>query len=100
MDVFHNKELLIIIQKHHKKLDIQCNVGIATTTLIGELPGYGTVWYNANGIANINKATESLMIAWKEMIFMATNQMELFEIEVENQHENEERQPMTGEIEG
>ena len=46
------------------------------------------------------KCTKSLMIAWKEMIFMATNQMELFEIEVENQHENEERQPMTGEIEG
>ena len=65
MDMFHNKELLTIIQKHHKKLDIQFNVGIATTMLIGDLPGYGTVsWYNANEIANINKATESLMIAW------------------------------------
>ena len=36
----------------------------------------------------------------KEMLFMSTNQMELFEIEVENQHENEERQPVTGAIEG
>jgi hypothetical protein len=54
IDVFYNKELLVNIRKHHTKLDIHsCNAGIATTTLIGDLPGYGTVWYNANGIANI-----------------------------------------------
>ena len=53
VDVFYNKELLINIRKQHKKLDIHCNAVIATTTLIGNLPGYGTVWYDANIIANI-----------------------------------------------
>ena len=53
VDLFYNKERLINIRKQHKKLDIHCNAVIATTTLIGNLPGYGTVWYNANIIANI-----------------------------------------------
>ncbi|KAI2498800.1 Reverse transcriptase (RNA-dependent DNA polymerase) [Fragilaria crotonensis] len=34
-------------------MDIHCNAGIASTKLIGELRGYGTVWYNPAGIANI-----------------------------------------------
>ena len=34
-------------------MDIHCNAGIASTKLIGELRGYGTVWYNPSGIANI-----------------------------------------------
>ena len=34
-------------------MDIHCNAGIASTKLIGELRGYGTVWYNPTGIANI-----------------------------------------------
>jgi hypothetical protein len=43
VDVFYNKELLSNIRKDHKKLDIHCNAGIATTTLIDDLPGYGMV---------------------------------------------------------
>jgi hypothetical protein len=34
-------------------LEIHCNAGVASTNLIGDLAGYGTVWYRPNGIANI-----------------------------------------------
>ena len=32
---------------------IHCTAGVAKTNLIGDLPGYRTVWYHPNGIANI-----------------------------------------------
>jgi hypothetical protein len=34
-------------------MDIHCNAGVTSTNLVGDLPGYGTVWYHPNGIANI-----------------------------------------------
>jgi hypothetical protein len=34
-------------------MDIQSNSGMTTTNLMGEYPGYGQVWYDPNGIANI-----------------------------------------------
>jgi hypothetical protein len=34
-------------------MTIMCNAGVTTTNLIGDLPGYGTVWYHRDGIANI-----------------------------------------------
>ena len=61
VDVFCNKKLLTNIREHSKTMDIHCNAGITSTNLIGELRGYGTVWYNPTGIANIislSKATE------------------------------------------
>ena len=32
---------------------IHCTAGVAKTNFIGDLPGYGTVWYHPDGIANI-----------------------------------------------
>ena len=32
---------------------IHCTAGVAKTNLVGDLPGYGTIWYHPNGIANI-----------------------------------------------
>ena len=32
---------------------IHCTAGVTTTRLVGDLPGYGKVWYHPNGIANI-----------------------------------------------
>ena len=32
---------------------IHCTAGVAKTNLVGDLPGYGTVWYHPDGIANI-----------------------------------------------
>jgi hypothetical protein len=61
VDVFCNRKLLTNIREHSKTMDIHCNAGVTSTNLIGELRGYGTVWYNPTGIANIlslAKATE------------------------------------------
>jgi hypothetical protein len=54
MDVFHNKALLKRIRvSKSKHIDIHCNAGVTSTNLVGDLPGYGTVWYHPKGIANI-----------------------------------------------
>jgi hypothetical protein len=53
VDVFCNKNLLSNVREHSTSMDIHCNAGITSTKLIGELRGYGTVWYNPTGIANI-----------------------------------------------
>ena len=61
VDVFCNKILLTNVLEHSKTMDIHCNAGVTSTNLINELRGYGTVWYNPTGIANIlslAKATE------------------------------------------
>jgi hypothetical protein len=41
------------VHKSDKNLDIHCNASVATTNLIGDFPGYRTVWYHPKGIANI-----------------------------------------------
>jgi hypothetical protein len=53
VDVFHNAKLLSNIRQATGTMDIHCNAGVTTTTLVGDLPGYGTVWYQPNAIANI-----------------------------------------------
>jgi hypothetical protein len=53
VDVFHNKELLNNIRKGDGHMDIHCNAEVTSTNLVGDLPGYGQVWYNPNGTANI-----------------------------------------------
>ena len=34
-------------------MKIHCNAGTSTTNMVGDLAGYGTVWYHRLGIANI-----------------------------------------------
>ena len=34
-------------------MNIHFNAGIASTSMVGDLPGYGTVWYHPKGITNI-----------------------------------------------
>jgi len=53
VDVFHNAALLTNIRKNKTYMDIHCNAGVTSTNMIGELSGYGTVWYQPKGIANI-----------------------------------------------
>ena len=53
VDVFCNEELLTDIRIGTGTMDIHCNAGVTSTNLIGELPGYGTVWLHRGGIANI-----------------------------------------------
>ena len=53
VDVFTNRRLLKNIRRAKTNMFIHCTAGVAKTNLIGDLPGYGTVWYHPNGIANI-----------------------------------------------
>ena len=53
VDVFTNRRPLKNIRRSNKNMFIHCTAGVAKTNLIGVLPGYGTVWYHPNGIANI-----------------------------------------------
>ena len=53
MDVFTNRRLLKNICRAKKNMFIHCTAGVAKTNLVGDLPGYGTVWYHFDGIANI-----------------------------------------------
>lgn len=53
VDVFYNRSLLQNIRKQDVGMEIHCNAGVTTTHYIAELPGYGTVWYHEDGIANI-----------------------------------------------
>ena len=52
VDMFKNKKLLKNIHDAKKALSLHCNA-IATVNNIGDLPGYGTVWFYEDGIANI-----------------------------------------------
>jgi hypothetical protein len=53
VDVFCNSLLLENIWEGLGSMTIHCNAGTVTTTTIGDLPGYGPVWYHSAGIANI-----------------------------------------------
>ena len=53
VDIFCNPSLLQNIRKTPEGMRIHCNAGSRHTNLIGDLPGYGTVWYDPNAIANI-----------------------------------------------
>jgi hypothetical protein len=53
VDVFYNERLLKNIRKADSFMDIHCNAGVTSTNLVGDLPGYGEVWYHPSGIANI-----------------------------------------------
>ena len=53
IDVFVNHQLLKNIRRISQYMYIHCTVGVTRTNLVGELPGYGTVWFHPDGIANI-----------------------------------------------
>jgi hypothetical protein len=53
IDVFSNPKLLKNIRKSDSTMNIHSTGGISKTDMIGELPGYGTLWYHPDGIANI-----------------------------------------------
>jgi len=52
-DVFKNKKLLKNICDATKALSLHFKAGIATVDKIGDLPGYRTIWFYEDGIANI-----------------------------------------------
>ena len=52
VDVFVNHQLLHNICHANTHIYIHTTTGVAHTNLIGDVHGYGTVWYHPNGIAN------------------------------------------------
>ena len=53
VDIFCNPHLLKNIQRSPEGMRVHCNAGSRLTNLIGDLLGYGTVWYDPKAIANI-----------------------------------------------
>jgi hypothetical protein len=53
LDVFNNESVLKNIHKSTTTMNIHFIAGIANTSMVGDLPGYGTVWYHPKGITNI-----------------------------------------------
>ena len=52
VDLFCNPELLIDIRTMDEELKIYCNAGVTTTNHIGDLLGYGTLWFHTEAISN------------------------------------------------
>ena len=58
VSIFSNRRLLRNIRKANGWMHIHCNAGITRTNLVGDLRGYGTIWYHPDGIANILSLAE------------------------------------------
>ena len=53
VDILCNPQLLKNIRRTPEGMRVHCNAGSRLTNLVGDLPGYGTVWYDHKAIANI-----------------------------------------------
>ena len=53
VDIFCNPQLLTNIRRNAEGMSIHCNSGSHMTHFVGDLPGYGTMWYDPKAIANI-----------------------------------------------
>ena len=55
VDIFCNPMFLTNIRKVPKgdEIDLHCNSGTKVVDTVGDLNGYGTVWFDETGIANI-----------------------------------------------
>ena len=51
--IFCNPQLLKNIRRTPEGMRVHCNARSCLTNLVGDLPGYGTVWYDPKAIANI-----------------------------------------------
>ena len=53
VDVFCNEDLLLNVREADGSMTVHSNGGPRTTNMVGDLPGYGTVWFDPTAIANI-----------------------------------------------
>ena len=53
VDIFCNPRLVENINRVKDRMKIQCNAGTWVTNLVGDLPGYGAVWFDPRVIANV-----------------------------------------------
>ena len=64
IDVLVNHRLLRNIRRIGQYMYIHCTAGVTRTNLVGELPGYSTVWFHPDGIANILSLTRVKTKYW------------------------------------
>jgi hypothetical protein len=65
--LFCNPKLLKNIRRSTTCMNVRCNAGHRSTCMVGDLPGYGTVWYDPKSIANIlslKRVTEKYHVAF------------------------------------
>ena len=53
VNILCNPNLVMNIRRVEDRMRIQCNAGTRVTNLIGDLLGYGPVWYDPRAIANV-----------------------------------------------
>ena len=53
IDIFCNLSQIESIRKIGDKMKIHCNAGTHVTDLVRDLPGYGTMWFDPQAIANV-----------------------------------------------
>jgi len=66
-DVIINKKSLKNIHDTKKPLNIHCNPVVTTVDKIGDLIGYGMVWYYENGIANYAMSEQCQVKVWCDL---------------------------------
>ena len=69
VDLISNKKMLVNIRKMWGKdtIRLHCNSGANIVNMVGDLPGYGTVWNEPTGIANVlsmSKVTKKIRVAF------------------------------------
>ena len=66
VDLIVNPRMLLNIRKMRSEDDIRvhCNSGVKIVDRAGDLPGYGTVWYEQTGIANILSMSRATKKFW------------------------------------
>ena len=53
VDIFCNPKLIKNVRRVKDRMRIRCNAGVRVTNLVGDLPGYGPVWFDPRAIANV-----------------------------------------------
>lgn len=53
INLFCNRDMLVNVRESTNSMTVRCNAGSRVTNLVGELPGFGTVWFDPEAIANI-----------------------------------------------
>ena len=53
VDIFCNPSLVVNIRRVQDRMKIQCNAGTRVTNLVGDLPGYGPMWFDSRAIGNV-----------------------------------------------
>ena len=53
VNIFCNPRLVENIRRVKDRMMIQCNAGTQVTNLVGDLPGYGPVWFDSRAIVNV-----------------------------------------------